>query len=90
MCLRMLPHGYEGVILVRVEMMMIRWISKDVDQYFGDVALLSPFLNTLIRRASPPSCFINKDGFMQNNSTSHKSCGVHPVLTLALLILLAE
>ena len=35
------PHGYEGVILV--QMMMTWWISKDDDQYFGDVALLSPF-----------------------------------------------
>ena len=27
---------------------------------------------------------------MQSNPTSHKSCGVHPVLSLALLILLQQ
>ena len=33
-----------------------------------------------------PLVLKTKDGFMQNNSTSHKSCGVYPVLSLASLM----
>ena len=40
-------------------------------------------------RVSPTS-FTKKVRFMQSNTTSHKSCRVHPVLSLALLILLQQ
>ena len=48
MFLRMLPHGYEGVILVRVQM-MIWWISKDDNKYFGDVAVMDQVLKPVPR-----------------------------------------
>ena len=63
---------------------------KMVVKKASNYALLSPFKNDLTRQASVPPCFQNKDGFMQSNPQKPKSCGVPPVLSLALLIFLLQ
>ena len=76
--------GIEGVILV-IDSGVAWWLSRWRSTRWS-YALLSLFKRFWVDELLSHSSFENKTSFPQSNPTSHKSCWVHSVPTLALLI----